>query len=106
MAPGLRAAQLEPDSGPVYQVLKAMSVGDPELLHAAMDNWGDTTHELLVRWAIEARTGRWRLFSPGDSFGLQTTDVPMRVLKRLSSFPLARPRLAVQAALAPLCQTP
>ena len=94
--------------GPVLQVLKGAADGNVELVLNALsskregrDVFGQPEFELMKRWAVEARTRRWRVFSPAEGYGLHLESrVVDRVLGACSSG--ARPKIAVRAALLPV----
>lgn len=88
-------------------VLKAVADHDPDLLARAMrtvDHDGaDAVRGYLVRWAREALTERWRVFTEAESFGLDQDEmVPKRILLALSTRSLARSKLALRVAMEPL----
>lgn len=108
------AARYEETKGPVLSALHAVAEGDAELFENAVggkrdievngvaervDAFGSVQLGLLLRWATEALTGRWRTFSPSESYGLQRDP---RVARRVLAMDhVLRPRLAVRAALQP-----
>lgn len=82
----------------VLSVLKAVADRDRERLELAVHGWSDDAHALLRVFAIEARTGRWRVFAPTDSFGLAKDVAAITGLVHDLSRS-ARPRLAARYAL-------
>jgi hypothetical protein len=94
--------------GAVLQVLKGTADGNVELILNALsgkrdgrDVFGAEEFQLLRRWAVEARTRRWRIFTPAEGFGLQLESrVVDRVLGACASG--ARPKVATRAALLPV----
>jgi replication-associated recombination protein RarA len=86
----------------VTSVLTALANRDPEQLDNALRQWDEDAHVLLIRWASEAASGRWRCFSADSGQWLRQVDA-RRMLGSLSAYSAAAPRLAASAALAPLC---
>jgi hypothetical protein len=107
-------ARLEESKGPVLSALHAVAFGDEELFSNAVggkreveingskfreDAFGSTQWRLLQTWAREALSGRWRTFSPAESYGLQKRpDVASRVLRMGD---VSRPKVGVRCALLP-----
>jgi hypothetical protein len=107
-------ARLEESKGPVLSVLHAVAFGDEELFSNAIggkreieingskrreDTFGPTQWRLLRTWAREALSGRWRAFSPAESYGLQKSpEVASRVLRMGD---VSRPKVGVRCALLP-----
>ena len=93
---------------PVLQVLKGTADGNVELVLNALaakregkDVFGQEELKLLRRWAIEAKTRRWRVFTPTEGYGLQVeSKIVDRILGACASG--ARPKVAVRAALLPV----
>lgn len=100
VAPTLAVPDLEIPRAKVLAALKAVAERDTRLLDYALADWSIQTQQLLIAWAKEATTGRWRQFSERESYGLCNTRFPSAILFRLASS--ARPRLATRAALAGL----
>lgn len=94
----LRADRMDNLRGPVLSALKATASNDVELMSNALRKFDDEASWLLRRWAVEARTGRWALFSKEESFGLQDDAVHLDMLIAALSRP-GRPRLAATVAL-------
>jgi hypothetical protein len=114
--PALGALLAGDSRGPILTVLRAVAEGDEELFYATMGgkrlvrvNGHEERRDavdaqqlgLLRTWALEARTGRWRLFSRKDSYGLDTEPAVIDRVLRATSRP-TRPKVAVRAALLPL----
>jgi hypothetical protein len=107
-------ARLEESKGPVLSALHAVAFGDEELFSNAVggkreievngfrhreDAFGSTQWRLLQTWAREALSGRWRTFSPAESYGLQKSpEVASRVLRMGD---VSRPKVGVRCALLP-----
>lgn len=115
VAPALAALRGD-GRGPVLSVLKAVATGDDELFFQAISGKrlvvvdGDEERRdaidvsqlhLLRSWALEARTGRWRLFSPEESYGLDRDPQVVERILQATRRP-SRPRVALRAALQPL----
>jgi hypothetical protein len=110
------AHSIEESKGPVLSVLKAAAEGNEELFCTTVsgrrlvqrdgrkvkeDVFGSSQLSLLLSWAREALTGRWRMWSPAESYGLQRDHrVPNRVLKVIAGG--VRPKVAVRVALWPV----
>lgn len=89
---------LDLSKGPVLSLLKAASKGDEELLLNALAKFDEPQMELLKQWAVEARTGVWRVFDSSEGYGLQgNIKVVDRICKALNMG--ARPRVAAKYAL-------
>lgn len=87
----------------VLSVVKALSERDSLLLEAAMAGWTDESHRMLIAWAGECLTHRWRIFSPEESFGMPK-DL-LRVQKLLAGLKSkARPKLALRVTAYPLME--
>lgn len=88
--------------GPVLAVVRAAAEADPDLLMASVSRFTEKHLELLRRWVVEARTGRWQVFSPEESSGLNY--VSHATMKRLESVLRlgARPRLIARVGFMPL----
>lgn len=105
--PAMRASEMDRSKATVLSVLKAIYDQDEESLVRAINGrdaedaprWSVAEHELLQVWAVEATTGRWRVFKPQESFELHATTVPRHLLWSLSLID-ARPVLALRVALA------
>jgi hypothetical protein len=82
----------------VLSVLKAVSDKDRERLELALHGWSDESHALLRIFATEARTSRWRVFAPTDSFGLAKDASLVKGLV-LDLSRSARPRITARYAL-------
>ena len=107
-------ARLEESKGPVLSALHAVAFGDEELFSNAIggkreieingfrrreDAFGPIQWRLLLTWAREALSGRWRTFSPAESYGLQKSpEVASRVLRMGD---VSRPKVGVRCALLP-----
>jgi hypothetical protein len=104
----------ERNKGPVLSVLKGAAEGNEELFMAAVtgkrevevdgqrhreDAFGEVQWSLLRRWAVEAMTGRWRMFTPAESFGLQND---ARVVRRVLRLNGVRPKIGAIEALLPI----
>jgi DNA polymerase III delta prime subunit len=100
VAPTLAVPDLEIPRAKVVAILQALAERDVRLLDFALLDWSVQAQQLLLVWAKEATTRRWKTFSEAESFGLQETRFPAAMLFRLST--AARPRLATRAALAAL----
>ncbi len=94
----LESPDIMTTKSPVLSVLKATAEGNEPLFYNALTKWGAQEHKLFCTWAIEARTARWSVFTPEESFGL-TKDSKLieRINKALRTG--ARPRIAVKLAL-------
>jgi hypothetical protein len=107
VARALDAVETEKARQAVLSLLHGAADGDVSLLTYSLVKFGpDPEHpdraaqhlEMLRRWATEARTGRWRVFTAAESYGLHAdTGVVDRVLQTTASG--ARPRVAARAAL-------
>jgi replication-associated recombination protein RarA len=83
----------------VVALLKAAATGDAALADRASRSWDDEAHDLLWTWAFEAGSGRWRVFSAEESFGLAgDPSASRRLVAVLSNAGRARPRVAVRVA--------
>lgn len=107
-------ARLEESKGPVLSALHAVAEANEELFVNAVggrrevevngkpvrvDAFGEVQWNLMRTWAREALTGRWRTFTPAESYGLQRDhQVADRVLRMGK---VARPKVAVRCALLP-----
>jgi len=101
----LKSIEEESAKALVLSVLKALADGDEVLLKKVATStgikWDASASSLLNRWVVEAITGQWLVFSPGEDFGLAKERALLRrLLLALSS--TARPRLAMYAAMQPL----
>jgi hypothetical protein len=97
----LTADQQDVGRAACLSVLKAIHDRDSDLLEQAASRWDENAQALLLRWCVEAITGRWQAFTEAETFGLtKDPNVPRRVLLALRLN--ARPKLAVRAALEPL----
>ena len=108
-------ARLEESKGPVLSALHAVAERNEDLFVNAVggrreievngqqvrvDAFGDVQWSLMRTWAREALSGRWRTFTPAESYGLQRDrSVADRVLRMTS---VARPKVAVRCALLPI----
>lgn len=82
----------------VTELMRAVATGDQDLLGHATGSIDHDGIDMLRQWAHEAYTGRWALFSPGESSGMEddygfVTRV-LRYAERAGS-----PRLVARAAL-------
>lgn len=93
----LASVQAEPERAWVLGVLKALIDRDADLLDQALTAWDQAAHDLLKAWAIEAVTGRWRVFTGTEAPGLLGGDIPLRLVRGLGL--AGRPRLAARAVL-------
>ena len=86
----------------VLSVTRAVAQRDPELFERAFAGFDDAARTLLVTGLIEAVTGRWAVFGPGDLCGLHT-DRPrlLTMLAAIAAVGAARAQLGVRAALEP-----
>jgi hypothetical protein len=107
-------ARLEESKGPVLSALHAVAFGDEDLFANAVggkreieingtrrreDTFGPVQWRLLLTWAREALSGRWRTFSAAESYGLQKSpEVASRVLRMGD---VSRPKVGVRVALLP-----
>jgi DNA polymerase III, delta subunit len=107
-------ARLEESKGPVLSALHAVAERNEDLFVNAVggrreieidgqptrvDAFGEVQWSLMRTWAREALTGRWRTFTPAESYGLQRDRrVADRVLRMAD---VARPKVAVRCALLP-----
>lgn len=83
------------DKGLVMNMVRALQEHDEEALEGLAGRWRDQHTDMLVRWAHEAASGRWRLFSEGDDPIPRA--LPLRVLMGLRRD--VRPRLTVRSIL-------
>ena len=92
------AHELDVAKAPVVTLLKAASTGDRELLLNGLALLGNDQARLLERWATEARTANYKVFSPDDGYGL---DNDVRSIDKLISIMQmgARPKIAAKLAL-------
>lgn len=81
---------------PVLSVLKAVSDGDADQLTLALSDWSDGPQRLLRAWCIERLTGRWRVFTEHETFGLQAEEA-RQILRGLARS--GRPKLVARASL-------
>lgn len=94
----LESSDLMTSKSPVLSLLKASAEGNEPLFYSALVKWGANEHQLLKAWSVEARTGRWQIFSSEESFGLAAKrNIIERVNKALRTG--ARPRIAAKLAL-------
>lgn len=94
----MRAENSEEGRSAVLSVLKAVADQDEERLIAALQAWSDESHALLKQWVYEAMTGKWRIFSLTDTFGLASDQAMLRrMLVDLSRS--SRPKFAARSAL-------
>lgn len=110
VAKALEAADLDASKQAVLSLLKGAADGDVALVSNALAKFGHDPENprraerllaVLRQWSIEARTDRWRVFSPGESYGLhREPTIVDRVMKATTSG--ARPRVAARAALMPV----
>ncbi len=101
--PAMEADVLGSIRGTVIAALRATAAHDMEGLERTLKRWDDAAHDSLVRWAYEAASGKWRLYSRADSAGLDDGDFPYRLLVAASVARQARPRLAATVALEEEC---
>lgn len=92
----LQRKDMADNKGPVIAALKAIRERDPELLEKQADKWSDDHTDLMLKWAMEAMTGRWSLYTEEEG-GFDTKAIPMRILLALRA--RVRPRLVVRASL-------
>jgi len=82
----------------VTTLLKATAEGNEDLFSNVMAKWGRDEAALLMTWAHENTTLRYRFFSAADGSGLQNQPAVLaRVLKAGRSG--ARPKIAAKLAL-------
>lgn len=91
----LAALNVAEDKTLVLAALRALREADLAALEALADRWRDEHTELLVRWASECVSQRWRTFNEAET-GLETA-LALRVLTALRQD--VRPRLVVRATL-------
>lgn len=102
----------------MLSVLRALATGSLSELQHAMRDWDERKSDtfggtsvaseaylMLGEWASEAAVDRWHVFTP-DTVPQFNSQHARRIWRQLASAPAARPRLAVEAALAPLCPKP
>lgn len=110
VASAMQAGDSDQVRNSVLSALKAVADSDKVLLNNALKQWRDedgTLHgwtdgafELLQRWATEALTGRWRVFSDAETFGLAGDgEVPRLILSKIDSVRHANGRLASRVVL-------
>jgi hypothetical protein len=94
----LAASDLDYTKGPVLSLLRAASEGDEELLNNSLARFGPEEVSLLRAWAVEARSGVYRIFEAADGCGLEKD---RKAIDRISNALItgARPRLAAKLAL-------
>lgn len=111
VVPAMQAAEVDLSKAAVLRILKALSDRDGAQLEQVLiarnadDDgplWTEAEQDLLKVWAVEASTGRWRVFTELESFRLSGTVVPRQVLWALSRD--LRPRLSLRVGLASLVQ--
>lgn len=82
----------------VISVVRALKAQDRDLLLQATRSWGEDEQRALYAWAWEGASGRWSMFVPADTQGLDP-DVIRRVLFGLNKLANARPRMQVRTVL-------
>lgn len=98
IAGALRADAADANRGQILSALRAVSTDDEELLGNALRKLDEDGRWLLRRWAVEARTGQWRLFSKEESFGLESDTRQLELL--ISTLDRSgSPRLGAMVAL-------
>lgn len=76
-------------------VLKAVATKDRDLLEKVAAGFDAAAVRLLQEWVHEAITGKWLIFSEGESYGLtRDLNFPRRML--LWVFADVRPRLLIK----------
>lgn len=103
----MEASFVDQQKGPVLSALKATADGDLTLLQHATTGkaegeyrFGERQVELLRRWAVESRTGRWRTFTKAESYGLSDDERLLRDVLNATDGRI-RPRIAAKRALLP-----
>jgi hypothetical protein len=80
----------------VLQAVRAIREREPETLERLADKWKDEHTALLTRWANEAMTQRFALYTEEEAT-IVDRSVPMKILMALRAD--VRPRLVVRASL-------
>lgn len=83
----------------VTSVLRAIAESDRELAARVLSSWNVETHSMFLTWALEASSGRWRVFTEAESFGLADGSVPRQLVARLATVGSARPRVAARVVV-------
>lgn len=86
----------------VLTLVRALAKRDFELFDQTARSFDEPSKQLLLRFFMEALTGRWALFAESDSYDLTVDPTHLRrMLLALNQTPKARPRLQVRVALRP-----
>lgn len=96
----LEALHLAETKAPVLAAVRALRENDPDGLESLAERWRDEHTVLLVRWAHEAVSLRWRTFNDAETG--EVGSLPLRVLLALRRE--ARPRLLVRSVLMDLLE--
>jgi hypothetical protein len=90
----------------VLSVLGAVASGDQERVARTLQSWNLESHQMLLTWGLEGSSGRWRVFTEEESFGLASDpSFPRRLVARLASVGSARPRVAARVVVGSLLGT-
>jgi DNA polymerase III, delta subunit len=101
VASALASIDLEVTKAPVLSVLKAIADQNEVLLQKAIEKF-EASHLALFRtWAVEARTGCWKMFMPQEDFGVHKDRKRVDLLLRKLAWD-ARPKVVVRAAVLPM----
>lgn len=89
------------DAGPARTItlgaLRGVLSGNRTQLVTALSSWDDRSHTLLRTWAMEAASGRWRMFTP-EEVPVKDYTFPRRLLGALARVD-SRSRLAARVVL-------
>jgi hypothetical protein len=80
----------------VLLAVKGLREGDPEALDALADRWTADHTRLIRTWAVEALSGRWRVFNEEETGDVG--ELPKLVLDALTAYNV-RDKLVIQSVL-------
>lgn len=105
----LEFPRIEVSKPSVLAFLRAVSEQDHDLLSAVAKKWSPYDKErgtydlsanvMLQRWCIEALSNSWTIFSSDESYGLERTSLPRRLLVASWATSRQRPDFALRTAL-------
>lgn len=95
----LEAVRRDANKQIVLNILKAVHEGDQDLLSNAIQ--GLTYFAPVLSWWVEAKTGRWDVFSEEESYGCDKDSGIMSNMVRFSSTPA---KIAARGVFWPACE--
>lgn len=94
------------DKNLVLEALNACKHKDSDKLDSVLKSWTEGAHKLLLKWALEARSGKFEIFSFEETLGLGLSEnLPDSLIVALSVLDNARPKIVVKSILSSIVET-